>query len=143
MLQAMNTGHDGSMTTIHANNPRDAMARLEVMIAMAGYEIPVRALRSQVASAINVIVQAPRRLTGGKRERWLPSARSPAWKGIRSRCTICSFSSSRASTPKGLPRANSWPAASARRCWSASKIARLALPPDMFQQGVFLETLRD
>jgi pilus assembly protein CpaF len=67
MLQAMNTGHDGSMTTIHANNPRDAMARLEVMIAMAGYDIPVKALRSQVASAINVIVQA-RRLTGGRRK---------------------------------------------------------------------------
>ena len=48
MLQAMNTGHDGSMTTIHANNPRDAMARLEVMIAMAGYEIPVR--RCSIAS---------------------------------------------------------------------------------------------
>jgi len=67
MLQAMNTGHEGSMTTIHANNPRDAMARLEVMIAMAGYDIPTRALRSQIASAIQVIVQA-RRLAGGKRK---------------------------------------------------------------------------
>jgi pilus assembly protein CpaF len=67
MLQAMNTGHEGSMTTVHANNTRDAIARLEVMIAMAGYDIPIRALRSQVASAIQVIVQA-RRLTGGKRK---------------------------------------------------------------------------
>jgi pilus assembly protein CpaF len=67
MLQAMNTGHEGSMTTIHANTPRDAMARLEVMIAMAGYDIPTRALRSQIASAIQVIVQA-RRLAGGKRK---------------------------------------------------------------------------
>jgi pilus assembly protein CpaF len=63
----MNTGHEGSMTTVHANNTRDAIARLEVMIAMAGYDIPIRALRSQVASAIQVIVQA-RRLTGGKRK---------------------------------------------------------------------------
>jgi pilus assembly protein CpaF len=67
MLQAMNTGHEGSMTTIHANTPRDAMSRLEVMIAMAGYDIPTRALRSQVSSAIQVVVQA-RRLPGGRRK---------------------------------------------------------------------------
>ncbi len=67
MLQAMNTGHDGSMTTIHANSARDALGRLEVMIAMAGYDIPMRALRTQVANALQVVVQA-RRLTGGKRK---------------------------------------------------------------------------
>jgi pilus assembly protein CpaF len=67
MLQAMNTGHDGSMTTIHANSPRDALARIEVMVAMAGYDLPIRALRQQVSSAINIVVQA-QRLTGGKRK---------------------------------------------------------------------------
>src|SRR5438067_944650 len=67
MLQAMNTGHEGSMTTVHANNTRDALGRLEVMIAMAGYDIPMRALRTQVASAMQLIVQA-RRLTGGRRK---------------------------------------------------------------------------
>jgi pilus assembly protein CpaF len=67
MLQAMNTGHEGSMTTIHANNCRDALGRLEVMIAMAGYEIPMRALRSQIANAIQIVVQA-KRLPGGKRK---------------------------------------------------------------------------
>jgi pilus assembly protein CpaF len=67
MLQAMNTGHDGSMTTVHANNTRDALQRLEVMVAMAGYDIPMRALRQQVASAVQIIVQASR-LTGGKRK---------------------------------------------------------------------------
>jgi pilus assembly protein CpaF len=67
MLQAMNTGHDGSMTTIHANTTRDAMGRLEVLIAMAGYDIPMRALRTQIASAINIVIQA-NRLTGGKRK---------------------------------------------------------------------------
>jgi pilus assembly protein CpaF len=67
MLQAMNTGHDGSMTTVHANTARDALGRLEVMIAMAGYDIPMRALRTQISSAVNVIVQV-RRLTGGKRK---------------------------------------------------------------------------
>jgi pilus assembly protein CpaF len=67
MLQAMNTGHEGSMTTIHANTPRDALARLESMIAMAGVDLPPRAARSQVASAIGVIVQA-NRLTDGTRK---------------------------------------------------------------------------
>lgn len=67
MLQAMNTGHDGSMTTIHANNPRDAMSRLEVMVSMAGFDIPPKALRAQVASAVNLIIQA-NRLVGGKRK---------------------------------------------------------------------------
>ena len=67
MLQAMNTGHDGSMTTIHANTPRDAITRLEVMIAMGGFDIPVKGLRSQISSAIQIIVQA-QRLGGGKRK---------------------------------------------------------------------------
>lgn len=67
MLQAMNTGHDGSMTTIHANSTRDAMQRVETMVMMAGFDLPVKAIRTQFASAINVIVQASR-LTGGPRK---------------------------------------------------------------------------
>lgn len=67
MLQAMNTGHEGSMTTIHANTPRDALARLESMIAMAGVDLPAKAARAQVASAIGVIVQASR-LSDGTRK---------------------------------------------------------------------------
>jgi pilus assembly protein CpaF len=67
MLQAMNTGHEGSMTTVHANNTRDAMARLEVMIAMAGYDIPTKALRTQISNAIQIVIQA-RRVTGGRRK---------------------------------------------------------------------------
>ncbi|NJS39059.1 MAG: CpaF family protein [Rhodobacteraceae bacterium] len=67
MLQAMNTGHDGSMTTIHANNPRDAISRLENMVAMAGIEMPLKAMRSQIASAVNLIVQASRLQDGTRR----------------------------------------------------------------------------
>jgi pilus assembly protein CpaF len=66
MLQAMNTGHDGSLTTIHANTPRDAIARIETMIMMNGFELPVKAMRQQIASAIDIIVQASR-LQGGPR----------------------------------------------------------------------------
>ncbi len=67
MLQAMNTGHEGSLTTIHANTPRDALARLENMIGMAGFNLPPKAARQQIASAITVIVQGAR-LTDGKRK---------------------------------------------------------------------------
>ena len=67
MLQAMNTGHDGSMTTIHANNARDALGRLEVTLLMAGYDIPLRAMRQQISSALNLVVQT-QRLLGGRRK---------------------------------------------------------------------------
>jgi len=67
MLQAMNTGHDGSMTTIHANNPRDGVSRLENMIAMAGIEMPLKAVRTQISSAVNLIVQASRLQDGSRR----------------------------------------------------------------------------
>jgi pilus assembly protein CpaF len=67
MLQAMNTGHAGSMTTLHANTPRDAQARLETMIMMAGMELPIKAMRQQIASAVDVIIQA-NRLQGGPRK---------------------------------------------------------------------------
>ena len=67
MLQAMNTGHDGSMTTVHANTPRDALSRLEQMIGMTGLELSPKSIRQQIASAINVVVQVERHEDGGRR----------------------------------------------------------------------------
>ena len=67
MLQAMNTGHDGSLTTGHANSPRDMLSRLETMVLMAGMELPVRAIREQISSAIDVIVQQSRLRDGSRR----------------------------------------------------------------------------
>jgi pilus assembly protein CpaF len=67
MLQAMNTGHDGSLTTVHANTPRDALSRLENMITMAGLNLPNAAMRAQIASAINVILQLERMEDGARR----------------------------------------------------------------------------
>src|SRR5205814_152358 len=67
MLQAMNTGHDGSMTTLHANSPRDAIARTETMVLMAGMDLPVRAIREQIASAVNLIVQQARLRDGTRK----------------------------------------------------------------------------
>jgi pilus assembly protein CpaF len=67
MLQAMNTGHDGSLTTVHANSPRDSLARLETMVLMAGMDLPVRAIREQVASAVDLVIQLARLRDGSRR----------------------------------------------------------------------------
>jgi pilus assembly protein CpaF len=67
MLQAMNTGHDGSLSTIHANSPRDALARIETMVLMAGYDLPVKAIRQQVASALDLIIHLERLQDGSRR----------------------------------------------------------------------------
>jgi pilus assembly protein CpaF len=67
MLQAMNTGHDGSMTTVHSNSPRDALSRIETLTLMAGFDLPVRAIREQVASAVDLIVQLSRLRDGTRR----------------------------------------------------------------------------
>jgi pilus assembly protein CpaF len=67
MLQAMNTGHDGSLSTVHANTCRDALARVETMVLMAGYDLPIRAIRQQVASAIDLIIHLERLEDGGRR----------------------------------------------------------------------------
>ena len=66
MLQAMNTGHEGSLSTVHANTPRDALVRLETMVMMGGYELPLRAVRQQISSALDMIVQIER-LDDGRR----------------------------------------------------------------------------
>ncbi|MDY7547406.1 ATPase, T2SS/T4P/T4SS family [Glaciimonas sp. CA11.2] len=67
MLQAMNTGHDGSMTTLHANSPRDALARMEVLVLMAGMNLPVRAIREQISSAVHLIIQLTRYSCGARK----------------------------------------------------------------------------
>jgi pilus assembly protein CpaF len=67
MLQAMNTGHDGSLSTLHANTPRDALARLETMVLMAGYDLPLRAIREQIASALDLLIQIERMADGTRR----------------------------------------------------------------------------
>jgi pilus assembly protein CpaF len=67
MLQAMNTGHDGSLTTLHANTPRDALSRLETLVLMAGFDLPIKAIREQVASAVDVIVQIERMRDGTRK----------------------------------------------------------------------------
>ena len=67
MLQAMNTGHEGSLTTVHANTPRDALARIEVMVLMAGFDLPLKAIREQIAASIQLVVHQQRTANGGRR----------------------------------------------------------------------------
>jgi pilus assembly protein CpaF len=67
MLQAMNTGHEGSLTTIHANSPRDALSRLETLVMTAGVELPHRAIREQIASAFDLLIQISRLVDGSRR----------------------------------------------------------------------------
>jgi pilus assembly protein CpaF len=67
MLQAMNTGHDGSLTTVHANSPRDALSRLETLVLTAGVDLPLRAIREQIASAFDLLIQVARLVDGSRR----------------------------------------------------------------------------
>src|SRR5258708_30241109 len=67
MLQAMNTGHDGSLTTVHANSPRDALGRLETLVLMAGMDLPVKVVREQIRSAVHLIVQQARLADGSRK----------------------------------------------------------------------------
>ncbi|HRR06926.1 MAG TPA: ATPase, T2SS/T4P/T4SS family, partial [Victivallales bacterium] len=67
MLQAMNTGHDGSLTTIHANSPKDTVSRLETLVLMAGMDLPLKAIRNQICSAVNLIVQTARYQDGSRK----------------------------------------------------------------------------
>jgi pilus assembly protein CpaF len=67
MLQAMNTGHDGSLSTVHANSPRDALARVETMVLMGGVDLPVRAIREQVSSALDAVIHLERLEDGSRR----------------------------------------------------------------------------
>jgi pilus assembly protein CpaF len=67
MLQAMNTGHDGSLTTLHANTPRDALSRLETMVLMSGMDLPLKVVRQQISSAVDLIIQQTRLKDGSRK----------------------------------------------------------------------------
>ena len=99
MLQAMNTGHDGSLTTVHANTPRDALTRIETMIAMGATNLPEKAMRQQIASAIQIVVQQTRLSDGiAQGDEHLGDHR--AWKATSSPCRRSSCSRSSASPRK-------------------------------------------
>ena len=119
MLQAMNTGHDGSLTTVHANSPRDALSRIETMVSMTGITFPIKALRAQMASAINVVIQVTRDEDG--RGASSASRRSTAWRATSSRCRRSSRSSAAASMRPATSRASCGRPASCPRSRAASR----------------------
>ena len=130
MLQAMNTGHEGSLTTIHANTPRDALARLETMILFAGTNLPNRAMREQISSAIDVISRCRAWPTARAASRASP--RSPAWKATSSRRRRSS-----ASTPRhdaGRPDRRAFEATGVRPHFTERlRVAGIELPSRMFE----------
>lgn len=91
MLRAMNTGHEGSMATIHPNSAREAITRLEQMVAMGGMTLSAEAVRGQIAAAVGMVVQVMR-LSDGKRKVMSVTERSPAWKARWCRCRTSSCS---------------------------------------------------
>jgi pilus assembly protein CpaF len=133
MLQAMNTGHDGGMTTVHANTTRDALSRLEMMVGMAGFELPVWVIRRQVASAIHIIVQVAR-MMGGSRKIVKVSEITGMEGDVISMQDIFEF---RQTGVDGQRRAVGQFAATGLRpeCHSRLEACGVPLPPETFERG--------
>ena len=138
MLQAMNTGHEGSMTTMHANTPRDAIARMETMITMAGFDLPLKAMRQQIASAVDLIIQA-NRLQGGAAQDHAHHGSGAAWSKTRSSCRTFTTTSRRAST-RTAGRIGRFEATGMRPTLHGPlESAGVRLPASAFRQRVMLE----
>ena len=132
MLQAMNTGHDGSLTTVHANTPRDALSRIETMIAMGATNLPERAMRQQIASAIQHrrAADAPER-RHAQGDQHLRDHR--AWKATSSRCRRSS-SSRRSASPQDGKVTGRFRATGVRpKCAERLSAAGINLPAEMFE----------
>ena len=135
MLQAMNTGHDGSLTTIHANDTRDALGRLEMMVGMAGFDLPIWVIRRQIASAIHIIVQVGR-LPGGARKVVKISEITGMEGDDMSMHDLFALQADRRGRATGGPRAISTPPASGRTAWSGWRPCGLDLPVEMFERRI-------
>jgi pilus assembly protein CpaF len=132
MLQAMNTGHEGSMTTIHANTPRDALSRLESMVAMTSMNLPERTVRQQIASAISIVVQASR-MSDGTRKVTSISEISGMEENIISMQEIFSFKK-KGIGPDGKVIGAFTPTRIRPRFLEQLKTSGIFLPPSMFEQ---------
>ena len=132
MLQAMNTGHDGSLTTIHANTPRDALSRLETMVAMAGLNLPDKAIRRQIASAIDVILQVSRMSDGTRKVIYLSEITGMEGETVSVQ-DIFQFHK-RGVGPKGEVLGEFAPVGIRPKFADRLEVAGLKLPPDMFSR---------
>ena len=133
MLQAMNTGHDGIMTTIHANDTRDAIGRMEMMVGMAGFDLPIWIIRRQIASACSIVVQAAR-LSGGVRKIIKISEIVGMEEDVVSMQDIFASSSRPAWTRTAWPRATFYVQPEfAPGAWSDWRVSGM-LPASMFER---------
>jgi pilus assembly protein CpaF len=132
MLQAMNTGHEGSMTTIHANTPRDAIARLESMVAMGNMNMPEKSVRQQIASAITIVVQASR-MTDGTRKVTSISEITGMEENVISMQEIFSFQK-KGIGPDGRVIGVFQPSHIRPRFLERLKISGILLPPSLFER---------
>ena len=132
MLQAMNTGHEGSMATIHANTPRDALSRLESMVAMANLSLPERAVRQQMASAIAVVVQISRMSDGSRRVVNI-SEITGMENDVISMHEIFSFAR-RGVGPNGKVVGAFRPSGIRPKFMEKLKVAGIVLPPQLFEK---------
>ena len=131
MLQAMNTGHDGSLSTVHANSPRDALSRIETMVLMAGYDLPMRAIRQQVATALDLVVHLERLEDGTRRVTRSP--RCSGWRGTWSRCRTSSGSRSTGISPDRRVEGGLRPTGLRPSFLTKFQKHGVELPLDMFQ----------
>jgi pilus assembly protein CpaF len=130
MLQAMNTGHDGSLTTVHANTPRDALTRIETMIAMGATNLPERAMRQQISSAINIVLQQTR-LSDGSRRVTNVSEITGMEGDIITMQDIFIFEKT-GLTAEGKVTGRFRATGVRPKCWERLKAAGINLPPEMF-----------
>jgi pilus assembly protein CpaF len=130
MLQAMNTGHDGSLTTVHANTPRDALTRIETMIAMGATNLPERAMRQQISSAIQIVVQQTR-LSDGSRRVTNISEITGMEGDIITMQDVFVFEKT-GLTPEGKVTGRFRATGVRPKCWERLKSSGINLPPEMF-----------
>jgi pilus assembly protein CpaF len=130
MLQAMNTGHDGSLTTVHANTPRDALTRIETMIAMGATNLPERAMRQQISSAIHIVVQQTR-LSDGSRRVTNISEITGMEGDIITMQDVFVFEKT-GLTPEGKVTGRFRATGVRPKCWERLKSSGINLPPEMF-----------
>ena len=121
MLQAMNTGHEDSLCTVHANSPRDALSRIETMVLMAGFELPLRAIRGQVASALDLIVQLERLKDGTRRVTAITEVQGME-SDVMTMQDLCGFQHERMSAERKVV-GSSGRRGSARPSWRSSRSA--------------------
>lgn len=134
MLQAMNTGHEGSMSTIHANDTRDAVSRLEMLVALAGFDIPIWFIQRQIASAVDIIVQT-RRLSGGQRKVVQITEVTGIEAGVINMHDVFSFEQTGVDEG-GTAQGHFLASGVLPRCLDRLQAAGIRLPPQMFERRV-------